>query len=554
MSLIKKTCKLTGRAFEVSELEQELRKKFNAPLPDVHPYERMRELLSWRNIFTLYNHVCDLCKKPTLCYFNPETPFPKYCRGCWYGDGWELPQRDIDFNRPFFEQLKDLVDITPQVAISVSEPMENSDFNNAATSLKNCYMCFNVGYCEDTYYLVTGMHNKNVVDAYGVGNSEIVYDCTGCDRLYNVFYSEQTINCRDSLFLYDCQDCADCFMSSGLRHKRYVWRNEQLSEKEYSKRLYALYALNLGSYEAVQSLREEFKQLKQSYKLPALWGSKNENSSGNFLAACNNVEDSYMMDSVENAVNCYDLLDTIKDCLDVCAFGYGLELCYQSSSAGLNCYNIRHTFLGIEKSTNLEYCYQCRTVSDAFGCVGARKKQYCILNKMYSKEEYAQLHEKLIAHMKETGEYGQFFPQSLNPFGYNETVARLAMPLAKQEALARGFKWFDKPIPVFPPEKVYVPPDHIKDTHWEDINGKVLICEVSKRPFNITKQEFEFYKKYTIPLPRLHPEIRLAARYPREEMYNLHTVNCAQCKNEVKTSMPRESAVLCEECYRKQVY
>jgi len=46
---IKKTCQITGRKFTVSELEQELRKKFDVPLPEIHPTERARLLMTFRN-------------------------------------------------------------------------------------------------------------------------------------------------------------------------------------------------------------------------------------------------------------------------------------------------------------------------------------------------------------------------------------------------------------------------------------------------------------------------------------------------------------------------
>ncbi len=46
-SLITKTCLQGNKKFEISVLEQELRDKLGVPLPDVHPYERMRELMNY---------------------------------------------------------------------------------------------------------------------------------------------------------------------------------------------------------------------------------------------------------------------------------------------------------------------------------------------------------------------------------------------------------------------------------------------------------------------------------------------------------------------------
>jgi len=37
--------------------------------------------------------------------------------------------------------------------------------------------------------------------------------------------------------------------------------------------------------------------------------------------------------------------------------------------------------------------------------------------------------------MMKTGEWGEFFPASLSPFGYNETVAQEYFPLSREEVL-----------------------------------------------------------------------------------------------------------------------
>jgi hypothetical protein len=66
-----------------------------------------------------------------------------------------------------------------------------------------------------------------------------------------------------------------------------------------------------------------------------------------------------------------------------------------------------------------------------------RGKEYCILNKQYSKEEYEALVPKIIEHMRTTGERGEFFDPSLSAFGYNETAAQDYFSLSRDAALAR---------------------------------------------------------------------------------------------------------------------
>jgi hypothetical protein len=53
--------------------------------------------------------------------------------------------------------------------------------------------------------------------------------------------------------------------------------------------------------------------------------------------------------------------------------------------------------------------------------------------------------------MQSTGERGEFFPPSVIPFAYNESVAHDYFPLTKEEALARAYKRQDNTYdPVIP--------------------------------------------------------------------------------------------------------
>lgn len=69
------------------------------------------------------------------------------------------------------------------------------------------------------------------------------------------------------------------------------------------------------------------------------------------------------------------------------------------------------------------------------------KTEYCVFNKSYSQQEYEQLCIKLVEHMKSTGEWGEFFPVEISPFGYDETIAQEYYPMSQQEVLERGWNW-----------------------------------------------------------------------------------------------------------------
>jgi len=64
-------------------------------------------------------------------------------------------------------------------------------------------------------------------------------------------------------------------------------------------------------------------------------------------------------------------------------------------------------------------------------------------------------------------------------------------------------------------------PDNIKDV-GEDILDKIILCEKTWRPFRLQKGEYEFYKKYLLPIPRVHPDVRFQERFEERPERNLY--------------------------------
>jgi len=92
--------------------------------------------------------------------------------------------------------------------------------------------------------------------------------------------------------------------------------------------------------------------------------------------------------------------------------------------------------LGYDNSFLL-YTELCNNSNHCFGCIGLRKKEHCIFNTSYSTQEYESLVGKIIGHMKNTDEWGEFFPHHLSPFGYNETVAEEYFPMTEVEVKSK---------------------------------------------------------------------------------------------------------------------
>ncbi len=112
--------------------------------------------------------------------------------------------------------------------------------------------------------------------------------------------------------------------------------------------------------------------------------------------------------------------------------------------------------------------------------------------------------------MQKTKEWGKFFPKQLSPFAYNESVAHEKFPLEKENALASGYRWQEENKKDYR-EQTFVLPDDLQEAS-ADICKEILSCEISAKNYKIILQEFEFYKKMNLPIPRCCPDARYAKR------------------------------------------
>ena len=99
--------------------------------------------------------------------FPEVSPIKIMDRDAWWGDGWDAMEygRDYDASKSFFEQYKELLLAVPWPSRDIQR-LVNSDYSNQASDLKNCYLFFNTGKCEDCLYGVASLHMRDSVDFY----------------------------------------------------------------------------------------------------------------------------------------------------------------------------------------------------------------------------------------------------------------------------------------------------------------------------------------------------------------------------------------------------
>jgi hypothetical protein len=593
----KKVCQNCRKNFTVQSEDLDFYEKLKVPPPTFCPDCRLQRRILWRCERSLYKRTCDLCGKSIISVYSKDKPYKVYCRECFHGDAWDPLSfgRDYDFARSFFEQFKELQhDVPRQFAFAFQNV--NSDYTNGSAFNKNCYLIFVSDHNEDSQYSYSIYNCRNSADLLNSNECELCYECITCVKCYLVLFSK---DCSSSQNLYFCRNlanCHDCVGSANLRNRQYCIFNEQYSKEDYQKKLEELKLSTRAGLEDIGRLAHEFwKKFPQKY----IHGFQNQDVAGDYIFNSKNCD------------RCFDA-ETLEDCkflnqANKSKFVYDAYVCVDGSEyslefvGGLGARNAKFCLWPFT-DFDVDYADSCENSNDLFGCVSLHKKQYCILNKQYSKEEYGTLRARIIEQMKtmpyvdtkgRTYSYGEFFPSDICEFGYNESVVQEYYPLTREEALRQGYKWKD------PEDKGYVPtlkPENIPDSieGVEDaVTREIIGCQHRgacnhgcTEAFRVTSAELQFYKRLNIPLAVLCFNCRHFARLENKNPTRLvhracmcmgvisdmrHTTGGMEnapykntvrhfhgdsvCPNEFETTYPpdKPDIIYCEACYQSEV-
>ena len=582
-----KTCKQCQKEFIVEDDDLEFYKKisptfdgpegaplggkvFEIPSPTLCRECRSQRRLVWRNEKKLYKRKSDLSDKSTISVFSPDKPYKIFTQDEWSSDAWDPMEygQDYDLDESFFSQFDRLYKKVPKAAL-VNINNENSDYLSYARGNKDSYLLFSAIDNEDCHYSTNIDNCQSSVDSLMVTECNLCYEAVDSQNCYECRYIQECRECVNSAHLFDCKECDHCLFCSGLRHKSYYAFNEKISKEEFeelSKNLED--KTNLGKFQIIKK-----NTPRRCAKI-----LKSENVSGDNIANSKNCrvifdtygceECAYLARSVK-ASNCFDCDYAMAN---YCMEGLDVD---QNASKNIFCVSCWY-------GSNVYYSINCYSSNNLFGCVGLRHKEYCIFNKQYSKEEYEKKVGEIIVKMQEAGEWGEFFPMSISPFGYNETVANEYFNLDKESAEKLGAKWQDDDFglkfdgPFYEPKKdIQIYAENEKERQ-ELLNG-ILKCEISGKPFKITPQELALYIKMKVQIPTKHYDVRYQERFDSRNPRKLWHRKCmnegpsfastfakatvdkkatdGRCPNEFETTYApdRPERVFCESCYQKSV-
>ena len=573
-----KSCQNCKKDFTIEPDDFSFYEKIKVPIPTFCPECRFQRRLSFRNNRVFYKRQCILCEKSLLSLYNPEKPFIIYCRDCWLSDKWDPMSygQEYDFTVPFFDQFQLLQFAVPRVNLYQTN-FKSSEYCNYGLDFKECYLLFGGRGNERVYFGNQVFDSKDSLEIAFSEKVEFSYELFECTRVNRLFFSHHSSDCVDSFYLIDCRNCLNCFGCVGLVNKQYHIFNQRYSKEEYQK---FINSSEIGSFQAHLEFLQKLKELelKAIHRYARVY--KSVNSDGDDLYESRNTHMSFSSRQTEDSKFLFFARNNVKDCYDNSFQGFNSERVYEIAHGfgGNNiAFGIRNIF-----NQDARYNEECSDCNDIFGCEGLRKKQYCILNKQYTKEEYETLVPRIIEQMNvipyksKKGlvyKYGEFFSFELSPFNYNETIAQEYFPLTQEQALQRGYLWKEsEPRNYQITLKKEDIPDHIQDV-GDDITGQVIACEHEGKcleqcteAFKIISEEFKFYKRMNLPLPRLCPNCRHYKRLKQRNPLKLWHRKCmcdkkhihheGHCEVEFETSYApeRSEIVYCEKCYQQEVY
>jgi len=193
--------------------------------------------------------------------------------------------------------------------------------------------------------------------------------------------------------------------------------------------------MNLTTQSGIQKLMTKYEAFRKTLPYKSSEIEMSENCTGHHILDSKNCQVCFDTTDTEDSKYLQYSVGQDKNDQD-CSYLVDSTISYENMSVVHSTHCLFNDVIRRE-CENLYYCDNCFTSSNCFGCIGLRNKSYCILNRQYTKEEYESLLPKIIAHMTSSKERGEFFPVTLSPFAYNETMANEYFPLNKGEAIQR---------------------------------------------------------------------------------------------------------------------
>jgi len=550
------TCELSGKKWDMSEEEIGWYKKLNVPPSKLHPRTRWYATSGFfvENQWWWNKHA--ETGEPVLTGVHPATGLRVLPDEEWFDKDFSEKGTDYQTDQPFFDQFRKLQLAVPTNATRNFQKVENSIAMGSGKCVNSYFVC--ASEAKNSFFTLTSIELEGTCMAVWSDSATDCFMLSDSSEVHSSKFVIDSYQVLNSQFVCLCKDVADCFFVTNQSHKRFMWKDEQLTEEEYKKRLAEI------DFSCRSKMEELAKEFYDYLNTKAVWPERtvinSPDCTGEYLIDCNNLKHSF------GCVKSYDsfwvshIYNQSNNDAFCSGLAWGCDYCYQSSDLG-KCSKIKfgnHLVSCLE----MEYCTNCYNCEFCFGCVGLNHKKYHIFNKEYSEEEYWTRVDELKCAMLERGEYGDFFPLEFAPGYYKQGGPTLYMMAEPEELEAMGALQFDpesEGAVGIDLDKATDPiaSSEVPDCFPEDANewvGKPILDESINRRYSFIQPEIDYYKKHQLPLPTTHFTRRVqnlswlmnAAKFEQRE--------CGKCNKSIEVAMNKtfpDRIVYCMDCYFK---
>lgn len=302
-------------------------------------------------------------------------------------------------SHPFFQKLTELRNRFPYLPYNFRtyKGFENTNtpYCDEMTMCSDSHLSFTCAELSRSAYCTYLLKGNECLDCDSGSEMQLCVECTGySEKCYACTYCNTCKNCFNCHFCDTCFNCADCFGCVELENKKYHIYNKAYTEGEYKRKLDELRQKNPAEVLAkVDELRK---------KIPMVNLVEFENTDSDLLAfSFFNTRCIDLSYSRENE-DCTHLFESVK-CKSTTDGNliFQTQMCAEISNSDtvthsaflIDCARVHFSYFS-------NYCNDC---SHCFGCVGLEFKEYHILNKPYTEQEYHYHVDKILKEFAEQG-------------------------------------------------------------------------------------------------------------------------------------------------------
>ncbi len=557
-------CKWTGEhphcegKFKIEEEDISFLKMLRVPAPNYCPTCRRMRRFVHMNQSRFFKRLCNAPghSEKMISILPEECPFPVYNYEYFTGDEFDPFAFGIkyDENKNIMESLLKLRKNFPMPSfLNRDSSSINSEYSNGGRNNKNTYYGFACFNSENSWYTGLLKNSRDIMDSRIIEESDHLYGGLLSDHIYKSSYIYFSNDCIDSMFLFDCRNCDSCFGCVNLRGAKYQIFNQQLSKEDYKKFLESISPLKRS---VLREYEEKFWNLVKTLPMNASRNVAVENVQGVMLRNTRNVYDVIDADNSEH-IRHVDVVLSHQDSMDILFSGGKSSLLYGTTNIGSHSSNAKFS-VSSKFVTNSDFVFNSKNLDNCFMCFGLQNKSYCILNIQYSPEEYFVLVDKIKSKMLQDDEYGDGVGMEFSAQAYNFSMGQTSFPLTDEQIIKLGGYVAQESETNVGNTKI-LSIDEVPETIDEvgdDIINMAIECEVTGRPFRIIASELAFYRKMKLPLPTIHPAVRLDRLVKLAPAGNKYKVFCAKCHKSIESMFNPENKYIlyCEDCFKKEVY